>query len=214
MLSHMVAHAMHISAHIAHIFPHMGDMRIMPLADIWHISMQSMNMHIIFMSILPLLMHCIMVSMHMVMQLRQSSIHRRISADISIFSSPELGFGLCQTAVVDLPESTKHGLQESRTRANLLIGQNAQSGNAVACGAINPRDFTIFVRCWRVNTRAFPCWRRQLPEELVRISVGIEAEGDRIDDLDRAFPIGEAARHGCRYGQSTLNPCSALDFAS
>jgi hypothetical protein len=90
--SHMAAHIMHISVHIMHIFPLMGDMRIMQLAHISHISMQSMNMVIIFMSILPLFMHCIMVSMHMAMQLRQSSIHRRISIDISIsiVISPEL----------------------------------------------------------------------------------------------------------------------------
>jgi hypothetical protein len=65
-------------------------MRIMQLAHIWHISIQSMKVLIIFMSILPLFMHSIMVSMHMAMQLRQSSIHRRISIDISIsiFTSP------------------------------------------------------------------------------------------------------------------------------
>jgi hypothetical protein len=84
MASHMAAHIMHISAHIAHIFPHIGDMRTMPLAHIWHISMQSINMHIIFMSILALAMHCIMVSIHIAMQLRQSSTHRRISIGISI----------------------------------------------------------------------------------------------------------------------------------
>jgi hypothetical protein len=81
---------MHISAHIAHIFSLIGDMRIMQLAHIWHISIQSMKVLIIFTSILPLFMHCIMVSMHMAMQLRQSSTQRRISIDISIsiFSSP------------------------------------------------------------------------------------------------------------------------------
>jgi hypothetical protein len=84
MPSHMIAHVVHISAHIAHISPLIGDMRAMQLAHIWHISMQSMKVHIIFMSILPLFMHCIMVSMHIAMQLRQSSIHRRISIDISI----------------------------------------------------------------------------------------------------------------------------------
>jgi hypothetical protein len=96
MPSHMAAHIMHISAHIAHILPHMGDMRIMQSAHILHISMQSMNMHIIFMSILPIFMQCIMASMHMAMQLRQSSIHRRISIDISIsiVISPE-SFGSC-----------------------------------------------------------------------------------------------------------------------
>jgi hypothetical protein len=103
----MVAHVMHISAHIAHTLLLIGDMRIMQFAHIWQISMQSMNVVIIFMSILPLLIHCIMASMHMAMQLRQSSIHRRISIDISIsisiFCSPRLGW--CNAICCESPET-------------------------------------------------------------------------------------------------------------
>jgi|GEM_PF-6783246 hypothetical protein len=82
--SHIVAHLMHISAHIEQTLPHIGDMRIMHRMAVWHISMQSSIMHIISIVMEPFFMHIIMVSMHMLMHMEQSSIHRCMDAERSI----------------------------------------------------------------------------------------------------------------------------------
>lgn len=75
---------MHISAHMEQTLPHIGDMRIMHRMAVWHISMQSSIMHIISMVMELFFKHIIMVSMHIVMHMEQSSIHRCMDAGRSI----------------------------------------------------------------------------------------------------------------------------------
>jgi hypothetical protein len=82
--SHIVAQLMHISLHVEQTLPHIGDMRIMHRMAIWHMSMQSSIMHIISIVMEPFFMHIIMVSMHMLMHMEQSSIHRCMDAGRSI----------------------------------------------------------------------------------------------------------------------------------
>ncbi|HEV2646765.1 MAG TPA: hypothetical protein VGU46_10410 [Acidobacteriaceae bacterium] len=95
--SHMVMHFMHISAHMPHICGHIGLMRIMHFMAMSHISMQSCIMHIISADmVMPLFMHIIIVSLHIVMQLQQSSIQRCISCVRSIFIMGVFSsFGFC-----------------------------------------------------------------------------------------------------------------------
>jgi hypothetical protein len=82
--SHIAAQLMHISAHIPHILGHIGLMRIMHFMAMSHMSLQSCIMHIISADILPSFMHIIIVSLHIAIQLQQSSIQRCISCVRSI----------------------------------------------------------------------------------------------------------------------------------
>jgi hypothetical protein len=84
--SHMAAQLIHISAHMPQTLGHMGLMRIMHFMAISHMSEQSCIMHIISADIdMPLFIPIIIVSLHIAIQLQQSSIQRCISGVRSIF---------------------------------------------------------------------------------------------------------------------------------
>jgi hypothetical protein len=83
--SHIMAQLMHISAHIPHTLGHIGLMRMRHFMAISHMSMQSCIMHIISADIfMSPFMHIIIVSLHIAIQLQQSSIQRCISCERSI----------------------------------------------------------------------------------------------------------------------------------
>jgi len=78
--SHIVAQLVHISAHMPQTLGHIGLMRIMHFMAISHMSEQSCIIHIISADMLmPFFMHIIIVSLHIAIQLQQSSIQRCIS---------------------------------------------------------------------------------------------------------------------------------------
>jgi hypothetical protein len=83
--SHIIAQLMHISAHMPQTLGHIGLMRIMHFIAMSHISEQSCIMQTISaVMVMPLFIHAIIVSPHIVMQLQQSSIQRCISCVRSI----------------------------------------------------------------------------------------------------------------------------------
>jgi hypothetical protein len=78
--SHIAAQLMHISMHMPHILLLIGDIRIMQRIAMSHMSMQSWSMHIISRLMEPFCIPIIIVSLHIVMHMQQSSIHRCMEA--------------------------------------------------------------------------------------------------------------------------------------